>query len=178
MRENNKACEGFLDVIDAATAICGADCGDFQLVDPEDHKLRIAAQRGLPEAWINHWSAASLQAFQCGERVIVEDVEDSPIFVGTPELQIHRQANVRSVASTPIFGRDGAVLGVFSAYFRSPHHPDARELRLLDLLARRVADGIERDQVEMALRKSEALRRLALQGANGPRGNGTSRRTS
>jgi PAS domain S-box-containing protein len=167
---DNEAWAALVDVVDAAIAISSADFGNIQLVDIATSRLRIAAQRGFPQWWVDYWNAelssgACHQAFERGERVIVEDVEQDPLFVGTPALQIHRQAHVRAVQSTPIRGRAGKLLGILSTHFRAPHQPDARELRLLDLLARQIADILERIQAEVALRESEAQLRMALQGA-------------
>ena len=45
-------------------------------------------------------------------------------------------------------------------YYKKPHRPDERTLRLLDLLARQAADVIEHTQVTSALRQSEERYRL------------------
>lgn len=156
------------DVVDAAISISGADFGNIQLVDPATAKLRIVAQHGFPQWWVEHWDCApDLEAFQHtferGARVIVEDVEKSPIFVGTPALEVQRRAHVRAFQSTPIRGHSGKFLGALSTHFRAPHRPDERELRLLDVLSRHVADMLDRMEAEKALRESETRLRLALE---------------
>jgi len=87
--------------------------------------------------------------------VVVEDVAQSPIFAGTPALQILLNAGVRAVQSTPIVDRAGATIGMLSTHYRKPAQPGERELRLLDLLARQAADLIERLRREEALKQSE-----------------------
>ncbi|WP_422150378.1 PAS domain S-box protein, partial [Methanoregula sp.] len=150
------------EVVDAAIAITGADFGNIQLIDPELSELRIAAQRGFPDWWLNYWNSVSRGKGTCGtalargERVIVEDIEQSPIFIGTPALDIQLRAGVRAVQSTPLMSREGKSLGMFSTHFKAPHRPDDRQLRLLDLLARQAADIIERAQSEEAFLKKNA----------------------
>jgi len=143
-----------MEIVDAAIALSGADFGNIQLLDPESSDLRIAAQRGFPDWWLEFWNTVSRGQGVCGtalerrERVIVEDVEHSPIFVGTPALEIQLRAGVRAVESTPLLSRSGRPLGMFSTHRRRPGRPDERSLRLLDLLARHAADITERAQTE------------------------------
>jgi GAF domain-containing protein len=59
-----------------------------------------------------------------GARVIVEDITQSDLFVGTPALDIQLAAGVRAVQSTPLIGRSGSVLGLVSTHFKAPHRPN------------------------------------------------------
>jgi light-regulated signal transduction histidine kinase (bacteriophytochrome) len=88
------------------------------------------------------------------ERVIVEDVEESPIFAGTPALEVLRAAGVRAVQSTPIISRAGVLVGMLSTHYWAPTRPSERDLRLIDLLARQAADLIEKSRAEESLRRS------------------------
>ena len=149
------------EILDAAIAISGADFGSIQLLDPKSSDLRIMGQRGFPEWWVDFWDTTSKGKGACGtalerrERLIVEDVEKSLIFVGTPALEIQLRAGVRAVQSTPLLSRSGMALGMFSTHYKRPQKPDERTLRLLDLLARQASDIIERNQIETTLRESE-----------------------
>jgi PAS domain S-box-containing protein len=149
------------EVVDAAIAITDADFGNVQLIDPVSGDLRIAAHRGFSPSWIEFWNAVAKgrgvcgTALERGERVIVEDIEQSPIFVGTPALDIQRKAGVRAVQSTPLVSRSGKTVGMFSTHYRTSRRPDERSLRLLDLLARQAADIIEHSQAAELLRESE-----------------------
>lgn len=149
------------ELVDAAIAISGADFGNIQVIAPGSGRLEIAAQRGLPPWWLDFWNHAQSATGACGtafgrgERIIVEDVEESPIFAGTPALQIQLRAGIRAVQSTPLMSRSGKPLGVLSTHFAKPGRPPDRILPLLDLLARHAADIIERASFESALRSSE-----------------------
>ena len=150
-----------LEIVDAAIDIAGSDFGNIQLLDSQTSDLRIVAQRGFPAWWLDFWNTVSAGQGTCGtalerhERVVVEDVEQSPIFVGTPALEVQRRVGVRAVISTPLFSRSGKPIGMFSTHFRSPHRPDEQALQRLDLLARQAADIVERATTEEALRRSE-----------------------
>ncbi|MCC4767158.1 GAF domain-containing protein [Methanosarcina sp. DH1] len=142
-----------VEIVDAAIAISGADFGNIQLLDPESSELKIVASRGFPKWWLDFWNSVSVGKGTCGtalgrkERVIVEDVEQSPIFVGTPALEIQLKAGIRAVQSTPIVSRSGKPLGMFSTQYKKPHKPDKDTLQMLDLLALSAADIIERASI-------------------------------
>ena len=98
---------------------------------------------------MNFWNSVSPGTGACGtaldrgERVIIEDIERSEAFVGTRSLEVQRKAGVRAVQSTPIVTRAGRRIGLFSTHHGQPHRPDARELRMMDLLARQAADIVD-----------------------------------
>ena len=146
------------EILDAAIGITGADMGNIQLL--EEGALRIVAQRGFEAPFLDFFNAvhdgqaACGTAMQNGKRVIVEDVASSPIFAGTPALDIMLAAGVRAVQATPLVSRSGRVLGMFSTHYQAPRRPGEREQRLLDLLARQAADLIERKMADEALHVS------------------------
>ena len=150
------------EIVDTAIAITGADFGNVQLLEPRSSELGIVAKRGFPEWWLKYWETVHEGMGSCGtallhgERVIIEDVEQSPVFAGTPALDIQLRAGVRAVQSTPIMSREGKPLGMFSTHFKVPHRPDDRQLALLDLLARQAADIIEQAQSEEELLRKNA----------------------
>lgn len=148
------------ELVDAAISISGADFGDIQLLDPSSLALRIVAQRGFPQWWLEFWNGVPAPQGSCGiavqrgERVVVEDVENSPIFTGAA-LEMHLKAGVRALQSTPISSRLGKPLGVLSTHYKNCCWPDERTFQLLDLLARQAADIIEHAQTKAALRANE-----------------------
>jgi PAS domain S-box-containing protein len=153
-------------IVETAIAVTGADCGDLQLLDIESGALVIAAQRGFQKPVLDFFAgthagqAACGTAMRLGERVIVEDVLSSELFIGTPARDILVDAGVRAVQSTPLFSRSGELLGVLSTHFSQPRRPEPRQMRLLDLLARQAADFIDRCRSEETLRSKETELRL------------------
>jgi PAS domain S-box-containing protein len=151
------------EIVVAAVAVTGADMGNIQLLDDESGALRIAAQRGFAESFLNFFACVSeAEALACGVslrsagRVIVEDVTRSEIFAGRPSLYALLEAGVSAAQSTPLVSSSGRVFGLISTHFRTPHRPAERDLRLIDLLARQTADYLERIQAEEALRARES----------------------
>jgi two-component system CheB/CheR fusion protein len=150
------------EIVDAAIALSGADFGNIQLLNPETGDLRIVAYRGFPAWWLDYWNTVHKGHGACGTaiaaraRVIVEDVERSPIFLGTDALDIQRRAGIRAVQSTPLLSRTGDPIGMMSTHFRAPIQLDSRTLGWIDLVARQAADIVERARVEQALRDGES----------------------
>jgi diguanylate cyclase (GGDEF)-like protein/PAS domain S-box-containing protein len=156
------------EVVDAAIAISGADFGSIQLIDPNTSHLKIVASRGFPQWWLDFWDTVTAgrgvcgTALEHGKRVVVEDVEQSPIFAGTSALEVQLKAGVRAVQSTPIVTREGKPIGMFSTHYKTPHQWDDRTLQLLDLLARQAADIIARAQCEEAARQAADFNEAVL----------------
>jgi PAS domain S-box-containing protein len=150
-----------LTIVDAAIAITAADMGTIQLLDRGAGELKIVASRCLDRPFLEFFNTVHAgqgthgRAAQKGERVVVEDVATSPVFAGTPLLEVHLASGIRAVQSTPLTDRSGQLVGVLSTHYRTPRRPADRDLGVLDLLARQVADWIERTQAEEALRESE-----------------------
>ena len=147
------------EILDAALAITDADMGNIQLLDGDT--LKIVAHRGFEAPFLDFFNtvheglAACGTALQRGERILVEDVTTSPLFVSSPAYDVMLAAQARAVQSTPLITRAGRMLGMFSTHYRTPHRPTPGEIHLLDILARQAADAIERAQAEAALRESE-----------------------
>jgi PAS domain S-box-containing protein len=148
------------EILNAAIEITSADMGNIQLL--EDDALKIVVQRGFEAPFLDFFATVHDGHGSCcgaakekAERVIVEDVANSPIFAGTPALEVMLAASARAVQSTPLVTRSGRLLGVFSTHFHAQHRPSERELGLLDLLARQAADLIETKQAEESLRVAD-----------------------
>jgi len=159
------------EIVDAAIEITAADMGNIQLFDPESGTLRIVASRGLGLPFLEFFQTVHAGHGTCGgathngDRVVVEDITTSPMFAGTPLLDIYLASGIRAVQSTPLIGRSGQLVGMLSTDYRVPRRPADRDLSVLDTLARQAADWIERTQAEEALRASEGRFRGTFENA-------------
>jgi PAS domain S-box-containing protein len=147
------------ELVVAAIAITKSDMGTIQLI--EGNTLKIASQQGFDGASPEFLEVVAIDFGSAGtnllrrERVVIEDVTDSPLVSGTEAVETVLATGVRAIQSTPLLSRSGEILGVLSTHFRSPHRPSERTLRMLDLLARQASDLIEQRQAER--RRDELL---------------------
>ncbi len=157
------------EIMNAAVALVDAQLGTLQLV--EGDKLRIVAHAGHKQPFLDFFAQAEVRESACGEfvkhgrRVLVEDVEASPTFAGSPSLPVLRAAGVRAVQSTPLFSRNGKMLGILTTQWSTPHVPDEHDLSRLDLLVRQAADLIESSIHAELLRGSEERLTMAIDAA-------------
>jgi PAS domain S-box-containing protein len=156
-------------VLDGAVAVSEAQRGTIQRLDSETSELRIVVQHGFEPSLLalfdrqpaNAPSASSL-AQQELARIVVQDVRNSPIYSGTPGLDVMLAAKSLAVVSTPIMGRSGQLLGVMSVYFDAPWHPDEHVLQRLDVLTRQAAETLDRATVKEQLAESaQRFQRMA-----------------
>ena len=148
------------EILTAAEELTHADMGNLQLVDSEG-ALRIECQHGFSIEFLEFFGRVMHSENACGaalqqrKQVCVEDVEQSPIFAGTPALPVMLKAGARAVQSTPIVTRDGRLLGIFSTHYKTPYRPAESDLRLVSLLAAQAANLIERFRAEEQLRQAQ-----------------------
>jgi GAF domain-containing protein len=130
-----------------AIVASGADCGNIQLLGPEG--LRIAVHHGFDPGFLAFFACVKEPGCACGaamrigERIVVEEVCEHPIFRGTPAEAVMRDARVAAVQSTPLIGGSGALLGMLSTHHRKPRSFEARELERIDRVAGRAARWME-----------------------------------
>jgi PAS domain S-box-containing protein len=161
---------GLQPLLDEALAaimdIQSAHLGCVQLYNPATHALEMVAQFGFQPAFLDYFHVCDEETTICGrallrgERVIVEDILDDEGFA--PHLDVALSAGYRAVQSTPLFSRAGDPLGMISTYFRQPHRPSERELRLTDLYARQAEELIERERAEGSQRGARERMQLIL----------------
>jgi len=145
------------EIMDTAVAIMGAERGTLQL--KKGDSLIIAANHGHDRPFLEFFASAGNVASVCGEatkrmeRIIIENVESSPLFAGTESLSVLRAAGVRAVQSTPLISHDGKLLGILTTHWGRPHIPDEHDLWRIDMLVRLASDLIMNKNAEDALKK-------------------------
>jgi signal transduction histidine kinase len=92
--------------------------------------------------------------------VVAADVEKCEFMTGTEDQAMCLQTGIHACQTTPLISRDGKIVGMISTHWRNPHQPSERDFRVFDILARQVADLIERKKVQEAIRKSEEHYRI------------------
>lgn len=134
-------------LLDRAVEMTGADMGNIQLFDPKLGALRIAEERGFRASFLEFFDSVHDGHAACGTamrnraQVVVEDVTESTIFVGTPALEVLLDSGVRSVQSTPLVGSNGRVLGMISTHWRRPR--PTVDLKLLRIFGSTAAGWVE-----------------------------------
>ena len=153
------------DILSAAMELQGADFGTVQLYDPATDTIEIMAQFGFEAEVLQYFTArndersASGRALRERRRAIIEDVNEDAEYA--PHRRIAATGGFRAIQSTPLFRRDGGLLGLLTIYFRQPHRPSERELRLTDLYARQAGEMIERSQIGATLAYQANLLEMA-----------------
>lgn len=109
-----------------AIRVSGADTGNAQLVDPATGALWIVAQQGFNREFLDFFEIVHDEESACGTALAagapiwVPDVARSPIFNGTPALDIMLDAGSRAVASVPVRADDGHVTAMISVHYCQP----------------------------------------------------------
>ena len=154
-------------ILDAAIALTKADAAAIQLYDADTRRLQLLASRNLHPQSHAFWqeidashASACKQFLTIHERVIIEDAEAYACMVGTADLEEFRRTGIRAVQSTPLMARSGRFIGLISTHWHTPRRLADDDFRLLDVLARQLADLIERSQLDEA-RREDGERHLA-----------------
>jgi PAS domain S-box-containing protein len=147
------------EILQSSIRLMRADFGDVQVYDAERKVLRLVALQGFDKRLVETFrnvgaddDTACGRAIRTGKRVIIEDLEQDELFAPYREAAA---VEYRSAQSTPLYDRDGALLGVLSTYWRAPHQPSEQDLLTLDLYARQAINFIIRARAEKELRESE-----------------------
>ena len=157
---------------DVLTALCkfvedtSADCHcGVYLIDWSGPKFRIGAVPSLPRTFNDPCEglAVSLEVGPCGvaaltkAQVIVTDFESDPLFQSCAIRPLSLAHGFRSQWSTPIFARDGRVMGTFAIFQASPASPTQVQQDLIAQVTHIASIAIERALSEAALKRSEAF---------------------
>ncbi|MFD3557574.1 GAF domain-containing SpoIIE family protein phosphatase [Streptomyces goshikiensis] len=137
------------------------------LADADGRHLRHGAAPSLPDFYNRAIDgiATGEGVGSCGtaahrrQPVIVTDIRADPFWDDFRDLA--DKADVAACWSTPILARDGALLGTFAMYHRTPRAPQDADLALARVFADTAALAIERHQEESARRTAEAREKAA-----------------
>jgi PAS domain S-box-containing protein len=148
------------EVLAGVTALQAADKGELMFYEHEQEDLYTAASIGLSPEYLKRVGRIPLGVGASGlaakERrpVIIVDLEKDPI--STPHRQAARLGNYRAVYATPLIARTGELIGTIATYFRQPHRPSTREIRLVELYARQAVEVIDNARLHQATQEATA----------------------
>ncbi|HEX7370232.1 MAG TPA: ATP-binding protein [Rhodanobacteraceae bacterium] len=157
-------------IVDAANAFLATDRGCIQLVSEDGARLEMYAWRGWDEhgRFVQHFLRGGSEnacdaARRNRQRLIIEDIEKFQPLAGTADREVALAEAIRATQHTPVFGRNGDLLGVLSSQFRKPHRPSDEQLEFIDMLAWTAAGFIERHKAEKSLREAGAQLAVAME---------------
>ena len=131
--------------LEGAITLTGADLGNIQLADGHG-ALRIVAQTGFSDQFLEHFAAVDDESAACGRaainrcQTVIPDVTVDPGFA--PHRSVAAAAGFRAVQSTPLIDPRGRLRGVISTHFRYPRQPADRELQLIAWYGERLAAAL------------------------------------
>jgi anti-anti-sigma factor len=126
----------------AALRVTGAPMGNAQLVDPATGVLRIVVQQGFRRPFLSFFETVDDRDSACGaaaqdrQGIYVPEVAASPVFAGTPALEVLGEAGVGAVVSVPVLTPSGLLIGVLSTHHHRPTFCSLDQRRELEHLAR------------------------------------------
>lgn len=139
------------------------------LLNEDGTHLLLGAAPSLPKSYTDAIDgvAISTSTGSCGtaaylkQRVIVSDIQQSPLWEGYKELAA--ESNLGSCWSEPIFNSMGDVLGTFSMSHAGVYTPNNNEINTIVSAAQLAALAIERKQANTRLKESEERHRLLFE---------------
>jgi PAS domain S-box-containing protein len=157
---------------DVLTALCkfvedtSSDCYcGVYLIDWSGSKFRIWAVPSLPATFNDPVDGLTVspQVGPCGvaaltkTQVIATDLEIDPLWQSSAIRPLALAHGIRSHWSTPIYDREGRVLGTFAIFHREPASPTQIQQDLIAQVTHIASIAIERALSEAALKRSEAF---------------------
>jgi GAF domain-containing protein len=132
--------------LEGAMSLIGGDLGNVQLRKLTNAGLRIAAQCGFGNEFLEYFEFVEDDTSACGRaasqrsQTVIFDVTEDAAFA--PHRDIAAASRFRAVQSTPLLDPTGRLRGVISTHYQHPHQPGRRDLRLMQWYAERVAATI------------------------------------
>ncbi len=142
-------------IVDDAVALMRSDYASLQMLYPErgvGGELRLLAFRGFnPKAaafweWVRADSKSTCGiALRTSQRVVAPDIAACDFMAGSEDQHVYLETGIHACQTTPLIARGGNIVGMISTHWRMPHQPSEGDFRLFDILAREVADLIQRE---------------------------------
>jgi GAF domain-containing protein len=154
--------------LEDALSLLQADRGNVQIVDPASGSLRIAAEAGFSDEFLEYFAvvndddgSACAIAAQQHEQTVISDVNADPRYA--PHRDIAAASGYRAVQSTPLVDVRGHLLGMLSTHYPHPYRPPDKDLevmkRLGELMGQAIELCLEADGQEASLHFEELLAR-------------------
>jgi hypothetical protein len=146
-------------LLSTAIEMLGAQKGNIQFYDARRRALRIVAQIGFNEDFLNAFAtvrpgeAACGFAFKYQQRIIIENVWTDNFF--SYLVPFFEEHGLAAVQSTPLFDSRGKVFAVLSTHFNEPRRPTDEQLNALDNYLKKA--------VPIILRRKQAVKMTLLQ---------------
>lgn len=138
---------------------------DVHPVDWSGPSIEYSVAHSLPASYTDPIAGLSLsgESLPCAiavrqkVQVVAEDIDTDPRWRGSSVRTHVLEHGLRSVWSTPIYAKDGSVLGTLCLYQRQPASPSPQHQSLIAHATHLASIAIERSRTEAALRRSEAF---------------------
>jgi GAF domain-containing protein len=137
-------CEGLED----ALSMLRADRGNVQIVDPVSGSLRIAAQAGFSDEFLEYFAVVTdNDASACGiaarqhAQTVISDVNTDGRYA--PHREIAAASGYRAVQSTPLVDLRGHLVGMLSTHYPDPYSPPDADLELMRRFGKLIGQAFE-----------------------------------
>lgn len=151
--------------LEDALSMLRADRGNVQIVDPATGSLRIAAQAGFSDEFLEYFAVVDDEGSACGRaareltQTVIADVNTDARFA--PHREMAAASGFRAVHSTPLVDVHGHLVGVLSTHYQSPYRPPDRDLELMkrfgELIGQAIEASLEADGQAASLRFVELI---------------------
>lgn len=142
-------------IVDKISEILGADRSTLFLLDRESGELWSKVAQGIEMTEIRMPSTTGIagHVVRTGETVNIEDAYEDNRFDSTHDKKTGYRTT--SVLSTPVFGKDGRIIGVTQAINKKGGPFDKEDVEFLHALSSQIAVALERAQL---YEKTRAMR--------------------
>jgi GAF domain-containing protein len=133
--------------LEDALSMLRADRGNIQLVDPVSGSLRIAAQAGFSDEFLDYFAVVDDDGSACGRaarnlaQTVIPDVKTDPRYA--PHRDIAAASGYRAVLSTPLVDLRGHLVGVLSTHYPCRYCPPDADLELMKRFGKLIGQAIE-----------------------------------